>query len=87
MYAIRSYYDLQIVYRSRLWWKLGYEVFTGVGNVFDTWNKNVIQNLHSMGGLGVRMRVLDSEKLSLRLDYGVSSRGDKGLYFTLGEAF
>ena len=78
---------IQAAYRSHLWWRLGYEVFTGVGNVFDKWDSSVTDKMHFMGGLGLRVRVLEKEKLSFRFDYGISNNGDSGFFFTLGEAF
>ncbi len=78
---------LQAAYRSRLWWRLGYELFTGVGNVYENWDSSIIDNLHLMGGAGLRVRVLQKEKLSFRFDYGISTNGNTGFFFTLGEAF
>ncbi len=78
---------LQTAYRSHLWWRLGYEVFAGTGKVYHQWDSSMLKNLHLMGGLGVRFKLLEKEGLNVRLDYGISSTGDNGLYFTLGEAF
>jgi len=78
---------LQAAYRSHLWWRLGYELFTGAGNVYNKWDSSVIENLHLMGGVGLRVRVLEDEKLSFRFDYGISTNGNSGFFFTLGEAF
>ncbi|WP_066629402.1 BamA/TamA family outer membrane protein [Labilibacter marinus] len=78
---------LQAAYRSHLWWRLGYEVFTGAGNVFQKWNSDVFSKVHLMGGAGLRFRILEDEKLNFRFDYAVSSRGNSGFFFTLGEAF
>lgn len=78
---------LQTAYRSHLWWRLGYEVFAGTGKVYHQWDSSVFNNLHLMGGLGLRFKLLEKEGLSVRLDYGMTSNGDNGVYFTLGEAF
>lgn len=77
----------QVAYRSHLWWRFGYEVFSGVGNVFKKWNSLAVKDVHVMGGMGLRLRVLENEKLSFRLDLGLTNRGDHGIFFTLGEAF
>ncbi len=77
----------QAAYRSMLIWRFGYELFTGLGNVFSQWDSSVIENVHLMGGVGLRIRVLDNEKLNFRIDYGMTNRGDSGVFFTLGEAF
>ncbi|MCW3807833.1 BamA/TamA family outer membrane protein [Plebeiibacterium marinum] len=81
-----SFY-VQAAFRSRLWWRLGCEVFSGVGNVFDKLGSSMLEDMHVMGGAGLRIRVLENEKLSFRIDYGMTNRGDSGVFFTLGEAF
>ncbi len=78
---------IQAAFRSKLWWRLGCEVFTGVGNVFHDFDSEMIDKIHVMGGAGLRLRVLENEKLSFRIDYGMTNRGDSGVFFTLGEAF
>ncbi len=77
---------IQVVYRSDLWWRFGYELFTGIGNAFDDIDQS-LDNIHYMGGAGLRFRILDSEKLNLRFDYSVANKDDHGFYFTLGESF
>lgn len=77
----------QMAYRRMMWWRIGCEVFTGVGNAFDRFDAALFDNLHVMAGAGLRLRVLENEKLSFRIDYGATNRGDSGVFFTLGEAF
>ncbi len=78
---------IQAAFRSKLWWRFGCEVFTGVGNVFHDFDSEKLDKIHLMGGAGLRLRVLENEKLSFRIDYGFTNRGDSGVFFTLGEAF
>lgn len=78
---------LQAEYRSPLWWRIGYVVNTGVGNVFNSWDSSIVDDVHVMFGAGFRFELLPKEKLSFRADFGMTNRGDKGIYFTLGEAF
>ncbi|SMO86161.1 hypothetical protein SAMN06265379_110107 [Saccharicrinis carchari] len=78
---------LQAAYRSPIWWRLGYEVFAGAGRVHSQWDGSLLKHMHLMGGLGLRVKVLEEEGLSVRFDYGMSTTGDTGLFFTLGEAF
>ena len=86
-YMDKNSFYVQAAYRSHLWWRLGYEVFTGAGNIAESWGSSTFKNMHLMGGLGLRVRVLEKEKLSFRFDYGMSDNGDSGFFFTLGEAF
>jgi hypothetical protein len=78
---------LQAVYRSDLWWRVGYEVFAGFGNVFDSWGDGVCKDVHVMTGVGIRFCALKKERLNIRIDYGLTNRGDNGVFFTVGEAF
>ncbi|GAF03838.1 BamA/TamA family outer membrane protein [Saccharicrinis fermentans] len=78
---------MQTAYRSPLWWRLGYEVFTGVGNISEKWDASIWKNIHVMLGAGLRVKVIEKEKLNFRFDYGISSGGNSGFFFTLGEAF
>lgn len=78
---------LQAEYRSPLWWRIGYVLNTGVGNVFNKWDNSIVEDVHVMFGAGFRFQLLPKEKLSFRADFGMTNRGDKGIYFTLGEAF
>jgi hypothetical protein len=50
---------------------------------------HMIQNSsikNSFGG-GLRISILEKDKLNLRIDYGYSDKYNKGFYFTLGECF
>jgi hypothetical protein len=38
-------------------------------------------------GAGLRYAINKSEKLNIRLDYGIGPGKNQGLYFELGEAF
>ncbi len=78
---------LQAEYRSPLWWRIGYVLNAGIGNVYHKWNHDIVENVHVMAGGGLRLQMLPKEKLSFRIDMGVTNRGDTGVYFTLGEAF
>ncbi len=78
---------IQAEYRSPLWWRIGYVLNTGVGNVFHTWGNDIVKDVHLMAGGGLRFQMLPKENLNFRVDVGFTNRGDKGIYFTLVEAF
>lgn len=61
--------------------------FFGMGDVYNKY-KDLSEKLikYSYGG-GLRFSLLEKEKLNIRLDYGYSSKFNKGLYFTVGECF
>lgn len=72
--------------RAPLFWRVGGTLFGAVGNVGNRWD-NIFSNLHLMCGAGLRLAVFPGKGLNLRLDGGISSRGDKALYFNIREAF
>ena len=97
--SMRGYYDgryrdknqvvFQAEYRVPLIWRLGAVAFGGVGNVShsgsDIFNTD---NVKYSYGAGFRVALTRSERLNLRLDYGIGRGGQSsGFYFQLGEAF
>jgi outer membrane protein assembly factor BamA len=74
-------------YRTFLVWKLSAVAFIGVGNVYQSIHTIQSSSIkHSFGG-GLRISILEKDKLNLRIDYGYSDKYNKGFYFTLGECF
>jgi outer membrane translocation and assembly module TamA len=83
----KSMYSVIVEYRPYLFWKLSACVFAGTGNVYSQFNQiNLNQLKYSFGG-GLRMAILEKEKLHLRVDYGYSDAYNQGFYFTIGECF
>jgi outer membrane protein assembly factor BamA len=67
--------------------RLGAVLFGGVGNVYNNISdlaENTVK--YSYGG-GLRFALLKKERLNVRMDYGYSSKFNRGLYFTIGECF
>lgn len=96
--SMRGYYDgryrdkdqvvLQAEYRVPVYKRLGAVVFGGVGNVSNNCDYLSTKAVKYSYGGGLRIALTKSEKLNLRLDYGLSGGGkSKGFYFQLGEAF
>ncbi|MEO6317017.1 MAG: BamA/TamA family outer membrane protein [Chitinophagaceae bacterium] len=96
--SMRGYYDgryrdkdqvvLQAEYRVRVYKRIGAVAFGGMGNVSNNCDYLATKALKYSYGGGVRIALTKSEKLNLRLDYGVSRNGkSSGFYFQLGEAF
>ncbi|MBC7695135.1 MAG: BamA/TamA family outer membrane protein [Burkholderiales bacterium] len=61
--------------------------FGGIGNVYNTYKDLLKTNPKYSYGAGVRLALLQKEKLNIRVDYGYSSRYNQGLYVTVGECF
>lgn len=96
--SMRGYYDgryrdkdqvvLQAEYRVPVYKRLGAVVFGGMGNVSNNCDYLSTKAVKYSYGGGLRIALTKSEKLNLRLDYGLTPDGrSQGFYFQLGEAF
>ena len=77
---------IQAEYRVPLFWRLGAVGFGGVGNVGPEVKDLNFQDCKFSYGGGLRIALNRSEKLNLRLDYGLA-KVSRGFYLQLGEAF
>lgn len=74
-------------FRAPVFWKIGVCVFGGLGNVYSSKYPMMTNDLlYSFGG-GLRLTILERDKLNLRVDYGYYSKYNSGFYFTIGESF
>lgn len=86
-YRDNSMYSLIAEYRAPLFWRLSACVFGGVGDVYDRpRNINAGSLKYSFGG-GLRLSILEKERMNLRVDYGYVDPYNQGFYFTIGECF
>jgi outer membrane translocation and assembly module TamA len=80
-------FAVQGEYRRHVYKRIGVVAFAGVGNVSDKISGLNFTNLkYSIGG-GLRYALNASERLNLRLDYGIGKGTNSGFYFQLAEAF
>ena len=95
--SMRGYYDgrfrdkeqvvFQAEYRIPLFKRWGAVAFFDGGDVGHTAFDFSLHELKYSCGGGLRYALNKSEKLNLRLDYGVGQGGNSGMYLQLGEAF
>jgi hypothetical protein len=78
---------LQLEYRQFFWWKLGFVVFAGAGNVADELLNLSFSDLKYSYGAGLRLRFNEEQKVNLRVDLGFGNDGSSGIYFGIEEAF
>ena len=78
---------LQLEYRQYFWWKFGFVVFGGVGDVAPELTKFTINTIKYSYGLGLRFLFNKEEKVNLRVDLGFGNDGNSGIYFGIEEAF
>lgn len=95
--SMRGYYNgrfrdknqvvLQAEYRVPVIWRFGVVAFAGMGDVCKKLSElDLLHMKYSVGG-GLRFSVNKSEKMNLRLDYGIGSGRSNGFYIQFGEAF
>jgi outer membrane protein assembly factor BamA len=77
---------IQAEYRLPIIGRLGAVGFVGVGNVGKDFSDINFSYLKYSYGGGLRIALNKSERLNLRLDYGIGQKSS-GFYFQLGEAF
>lgn len=85
-YVDKGAWLAQAEWRVPLFWRVGAVAFGGVGNVAGKAG-DAFHDVHVMGGAGLRLAVFPGKGLNLRLDGGVSSRGDRAIYLNVREAF
>lgn len=78
---------LQVEYRVPLLWRFGAVGFADMGNVGPELKDVNFQHFKYSYGGGLRVALNQTEKLNLRLDYGLAKGGSNGFYLQLGEAF
>ena len=86
-YRDKNYMTLQLEYRQYFWWKFGFVVFGGVGDVAPELTKFTINTIKYRYGLGLRFLFNKEEKVNLRVDLGFGNDGNSGIYFGIEEAF
>jgi len=95
--SMRGYYDgrykdknqftIQAEYRLPIYRRFGAVVFGGVGDVSHRISDYRLADLKYSYGGGLRFALNRTERLNLRLDYGIGGGRNHGLYLQIGEAF
>lgn len=86
-YRDNVYSMFQLEYRQYFWWKLGFVVFAGVGDVANQLHKFRLDELKYSFGVGLRFLFDEDNRVNLRADIGIGMDGNSGIYFGIEEAF
>lgn len=78
---------LQGEYRIDIYKRWGGTLFGSVGNVGKNYTDIFSNTFKYAYGGGIRFALNKTERLNLRIDYGIGAKGNSGLYFQIGEAF
>lgn len=86
-YKDKQEFVIQTEYRMPIYKRIGAVIFGGVGNVNDKVSDFSLNKLKYSYGAGLRFAINKSEKLNIRIDYGIAGGINKGFYLQIGEAF
>ena len=86
-YRDKNQATFQAEYRVPLFWRFGAVGFGGIGNVGPELKDINFQDCKLSYGGGLRVALNRTERLNLRLDYGLGGKSSQGFYLQLGEAF
>jgi len=87
LYRQRQMIYTQVEFRRPLFWRFGFTVFAGAGDVAYNLNDFTLSEFKYVAGIGGRFLAIPKKKLNIRLDIGVARGGQTGIYVGLGEAF
>ncbi len=76
---------VQAEYRSRLWYRFGFALFGGAGEVAGRFSRFGLRGMKTSYGAGLRFAFIPEERIILRIDYGIGRNSD-GIYVTFNEA-
>ena len=80
---------LQAEYRWNTFERLGFVFYTGAGDVYNRKNSITIDTFKFNVGTGLRLKIVKSENLNIRVDYGFAfgNEFESNLYLGIAEAF
>ncbi len=76
---------LQSEYRTPFWYRFGFALFGGIGEVANRFSRFQLSGMKISYGAGLRFAFIPDERIILRLDYGAGKNSD-GVYITFNEA-
>jgi hypothetical protein len=84
-YRGKTFASAECEYRSNLWRKLGYVLFSNVHTVSEPGGH--IQYINPSLGAGLRVLINKAQRINVRVDYAKGMNDNGGLYFQVTEAF
>lgn len=86
-YIDRHLVSIQVEYRVvPVFWRLGFVIFAGTGDVFSGADDIRFNNFKHMAGMGLRYVIFRDENINIRFDFGIG-RQSSGDYIDLTEAY
>ena len=85
-YRDKIYLTAQMEYKTLLFWKIGFVIFGGMGDVASEFDHFKMKNAKYSYGFGLRYAFDFDERLTIRADFGFG-KNTSGVYFSMQEAF
>lgn len=85
-YRYKNLYALQTEYRFMVHRYIGFAVWAGLATLSDEWKAPFSYPVKPNAGLGLRVRINQTDKLNVRADYGFG-KNQQGLYLDAAEAY
>jgi len=90
LYIAEQVYSVQAEYRSyfsEVDPRFGYAVFAGLGDDAKNFFKDYKASMKAFYGVGFRQQLVPKFRLDTRVDFGLTSKGDFGIFVGTGVAF
>lgn len=85
-FRYKNMHALQTEYRFMANRYIGFAAWVGAATLSDKWNEPFRNSIKPSAGLGLRLRINQTDKLNVRADYGFG-KNQTGLYLDAAEAF
>jgi len=90
LYIANQVYSVQAEFRSyfsEVDRRFGYAVFAGLGDGAENFFKNYQTSIKTFYGAGYRQQLIPKFRLDTRVDFGLTNKGDFGVFVGTGVAF
>jgi hypothetical protein len=85
-YRYKNMYSWQTEYRFMVHRYVGFAAWVGLATLSDQWNAPFRNSVKPSAGVGLRVRINQTDKLNVRADFGFG-KNQTGLYLDAAEAF
>lgn len=85
-FRYRNMYSWQTEYRFMVHRYVGFAAWVGLATLSEDWDAPFRHSVKPSAGLGLRLRINQTDKLNVRADYGFG-KNQQGLYLDAAEAF
>ena len=85
-YRDKTFTTFQAEFRDEIYWRIGFTIFAGIGDVGNTLNSYKFSQFKYSYGFGLRYMFDKDERINIRFDVAFG-KNTSGIYFAIKEAF